>query len=78
MPLSGNTHPYETVIWVEVGGKLAVKCGFKAHLLTTAVNYASLYAKTVTDDSGYITISDVTNNKELHRIPLGKAQAAHA
>lgn len=78
MPEKADAYAFETMVWIEEGDRLVVKCGFKAHLLATAADYAALYAKSVVSDSGYITISDLLNKRELKRIPLGKAQAATA
>jgi hypothetical protein len=76
-----NEYGYEAVVWVIREGIAVMQFGMKTFNPGRAVDYAfsasELFRKTSTE-SGYVTVSDLSNGRELERIDFNQTAKAAA
>jgi hypothetical protein len=74
-------YSYQTDVWVQRDDKLIVKVGIKSHNLITANQFAVGFAemeKEAAEEVGYVTVIDLSDNRQIQKIHFGKTFKATA
>lgn len=74
MPEASN---YEVLVYTVRDGWLKQRAGTKCRLIETKI-YIEAVRSIFNLEDGYITVSDLSNGREISRVDLKRAQAASA